>query len=113
VNFTPVFTDQENYYSIGIDKDTGDHVCEVVITWIAWYSRYFRLTKDEIERFNADPKSLEGIARAFASSGAVTNYAERLILSENLEETELRDRILCAKETQNKPCEATGDNVSS
>ena len=88
-----LFIDQENYYSIGIDEETGEYVMQVVITWIAWYSRYFRLTPDEVQRFEADPRSLSGLARAFAGSGAVTKYADRMIRSEKTEENELRDRI--------------------
>lgn len=103
MQFKALYIDKENYYSVGIDEETGEHVMEVVITWIAWYSRNFRLTQDEIQRFEADSKSLEGIARAFAGSGAVSNYGHRMILSEKTDENELRDRIALEKQTQNKP----------
>lgn len=111
MKFRELYTDKDNYYSVGIDEETGEHVMEVVITWIAWYSRYFRLTDDEIQRFEADRGSLAGIARAFAGSGAVSNYGDRMILSEKIEENEIRDRIAREKQSQNKPAHPTAGNL--
>ena len=97
MRFKALFTDKENYYSVGIDEETGEYVMEVVVTWIAWYSRYFRLTPEEIQRFEEDHHSLSEMARAFVGSGGVTHYGDRMIFSEKTEEN-----AFCKSVTQEK-----------
>jgi len=94
MNYSPSYIDKENYYSVGVDSETGNHMLEVVITHIAWYSRYFALTEDEIRRFKSDPASLKPLALSLAGSGAIKVYASRLVYSEKTAENELRDSYL-------------------
>jgi hypothetical protein len=36
------------FLSVGIDEETGEHLIEVIITWVAWYGIYFRLLAAEV-----------------------------------------------------------------
>lgn len=94
MKFKSLYTNQEHYYSIGIDEESGDYVMEVVITHIACYSRFFRLTEDEIKRFKDQEDSLNGIAGSFASPAAIKVYAKRLIYSQKTEENKIKEEIL-------------------
>jgi hypothetical protein len=58
MRFKRTYLNKEHYYSIGIDEETGENVMEVVITWVCWYSVYFRLTDEEHERFQQDQEAL-------------------------------------------------------
>ena len=97
MKFKSLYKNQDHYYSIGIDEETGDYVMEVVITHIAWYSRFFKLTDDEVKRFKEKEDSLNGIASSFASSAAIQNYTERLILSQKTDENKLKEELLKSK----------------
>jgi len=37
----------ENYFSIGRDIENGCYCIEVIMTWVAWYSRYFEISEEE------------------------------------------------------------------
>jgi hypothetical protein len=56
---------------------------EVIIPWIAWYFRYFRITKEEFELFNSDGKGkLDELAESFTGSDGIKNNSERFIRSD-------------------------------
>ena len=65
-NYTPIFTNSEKYYSVGTDGNE-DYVMEIVITWVAWYSRYFRISKQEFNWHKNDLRKLDTLADRFYS----------------------------------------------
>ena len=91
------FIDRDYYYSVGVDLSTGEYIMEVVITHIAWYSRYFSLSENEVSKFKEDNTSLRNLAKSFGAPGAVKAYAERLVNSQNTQENLLRDQYLSQK----------------
>jgi hypothetical protein len=86
VNLQRVHTNQSEYYSLGIDEETKGHVLEVVITWVAWYSRFFKLTKEEFEAYPANQVEIDELARSCAGANGITNNRERFICSQKSEE---------------------------
>jgi hypothetical protein len=82
MNYQPLFISAEHYYSVGIDHDSGDYLIEVVITWIAWYSIYFRLTEAEIAAFKSDPTALVELSYEMAADKGVRRFRDRMVLNQ-------------------------------
>lgn len=64
--------------------DSNDYVMEVMITGIAWYSIYFRLSDDEIDQFNRDNNALIDLSQRFAVDKGKKFYKDRLIISDGM-----------------------------
>jgi hypothetical protein len=82
MKFKSIYKDSDNYYSVGIDEETGKYVIEIVITWIAWYSIYFSLTDEEVEMFKKNESALTGLANEMAHDKGRSKFREQLILNE-------------------------------
>ncbi len=44
----------EKLYSVGFSKELDSYVMSIVVPWIAWYNRYYRITKEEYESLSTD-----------------------------------------------------------
>ncbi len=82
MQFERIYIDRGNYYSIGIDRETGEYLIEVVITWIAWYYVYFRLTPEEVAEFERDNQALTPLSYELAADKGAKKYADRLVLNQ-------------------------------
>ncbi len=43
----------EKYYSVGYVLSIDKYVLACVVPWIAWYNRYYEITKDEYDSFGS------------------------------------------------------------
>lgn len=82
MKFKPIYKDSDNYYSVGIDEESGKYVIEVVITWIAWYNIYFSLTDEEVELFKKNESALTELANEMAHDKGKSKFKDRLILNQ-------------------------------
>ena len=82
----------EKYYSVGYNPKIKKYLLVDVVTWIAWYERYFEISEDEYEMFGSD--ELDAIAERFHKEGTASDYF--LFSVKNEENTskqlEMRDR---------------------
>lgn len=74
-----IHEDQERYYSVGIDDESGRGVIEVVVTPLAWRTFRFRLGDDELAAVRADPHALDDLAERLAVDKGQRFYADRLL----------------------------------
>lgn len=91
----------EKYYSVGYNSKIKKYLLADVITWIAWYERYFEINKNEYEMFGFD--ELDSIAERVHKEGLTS---ARFLFSEKNEENtedqlEMRQR---AKANLNEVC---------
>jgi hypothetical protein len=86
MKFKRVHTNQDEYYSIGIDEETGGYVLDIVMTGVAWYSRYFRLTKEEFEAYPKNRATMDRLARGCAGASGIENNRARFISSQKTDE---------------------------
>ncbi len=86
MRYRSIYANRDHYYSVGIDDETGEWLMEVVITWVAWYSIYFRLTTAEIECFNEDHDSLTALSYELASDKGRSKFRDRLVFNERPED---------------------------
>jgi len=88
MKYRSVHINKDGYYSIGIDEETGPYVLEVVMTWVAWYSRYFRLSKEEFDSYPKNQAEIDLLARACAGDSGIKNNQDRFIYSEKSQENQ-------------------------
>ena len=81
-DFVAVWTNENEYYRVGVDRKTGDKVIEIVITSIGWYSVFFKLTQEEFSWYQTNVDNLNDLARQFASDQGREFFADRLIFTE-------------------------------
>jgi hypothetical protein len=86
MKFRAEHINREGYYCLGIDEETKTYVLEVIITWVAWYSRYFRLSKEEFERYPNNQAGIDAMALSCAGAAGIENNRERFIYSQKTEE---------------------------
>lgn len=82
----------EKYYSIGYNSKLGKYMLADVVTWIAWYERYFEITEEEYYMFGSD--ELDAIAESVHKEGTAS---QRFLFSAKSEENtekqlKLRDK---------------------
>jgi hypothetical protein len=82
MNYRQLYINTEHYYSVGIDDDSGEYLIEVVITWIAWYSIFFRLTATEIEAFKSNPIALTDLSYEMAADKGAKHFRDRMVLNQ-------------------------------
>lgn len=84
----------EKYYSIGYNSKLKKYMLADVITWIAWYERYFEITEEEYNMFGTEEldelaESLHrvgtGSQRFLFSVKNEENTPEQLIMREKAE----------------------------
>lgn len=71
----------EKYYSIGYNSKIKKYVLADVITWIAWYERYFEITEEEYNMFGTE--KLDKLAESLHRIGT---GSQRFLFSEKNEE---------------------------
>lgn len=81
-NYSEIYCSSDNYYSVGIDADTGEPLIQVVITWVAWYSVYFRLTPEEFAAFQCDHEALTPLSYELAKDKGFDKFRDRLVHNE-------------------------------
>ncbi len=86
MKFRSAHINREGYYALGVDEETNSYVLEVVMTWIAWYSRYFRLSKEEFEGYPGNQAEMDSLAHSCAGAAGIENNRERFIYSQKSEE---------------------------
>ena len=82
----------EKYYSVGYNSKINKYILADVITWIAWYERYFEISEEEYKMFGSN--ELDSIAERMHKEGT---DSDRFLFSvkdeENTsEQLEMRDR---------------------
>ena len=79
----------EKYYAIGYNSNLNKYVLADVITWVAWYERYFEITEEEYNMFGSD--ELDVIAERFHKEGT---GSQRFLFSVKNEENTAEQLIL-------------------
>lgn len=82
MQYERIHVNHDHYYSVGIDRESGDYLIEVLITWVAWYSIYFRLTPEEVRLFEADADSLTSLSYELAKDKGFDRFRDRLVHNE-------------------------------
>ena len=82
----------EKYYSVGYNSKIRKYLLADAITWVAWYERYFEISKEEYEMFGFE--ELDAIAEVLHKEGT---KAPRFLFSDKNEENtavqlEMRNR---------------------
>ena len=72
---------REKYYSVGYSPELKKYILVDVVTWIAWYSRYFEITEDEYSLFGTEV--LDNIADTLHKEGKSSG---RFLFSDKAEE---------------------------
>lgn len=79
-------TDIDRYFSIGYCPEIEEYIMSVVVTWIAWYDRYYIITKDDYMLYKNDKetfynkyekeikKKQDCFTEKFIGAGALRDY---------------------------------------
>ena len=86
MKFRSVHVNRQGFYALCTDEETKAYVLEVLMTLGAWYSRYFRLSKDEFEGYPGNRTEIDALARSCAGAAGIQNNRERFIYSQKPEE---------------------------
>lgn len=83
----------EKYYCVGYCPILNKYILACVITWIAWYNRYYEITKEEYDSFGSD--DLDSLAEELYKQGT---SSERFLFSDKKEDNNqtqlrLRDKL--------------------
>ena len=62
----------EKLYSVGFSKELDSYVMSIVVPWIAWYNRYYRITKEKYKGLGEKEYGL-----AYSSMLGILNYIEK------------------------------------
>ena len=73
----------EKLYSVGYDEKSKQYIMEIVITWIAWYNRYYLISKEEYQWFETFIEKLDTLADRCLR---IEEFGDRFIKSDKLEE---------------------------
>lgn len=73
----------EKYYRIGYISIVDKYILANVVPWIAWYDRYYEITKEEYDLFELDIESLDNLAEKLYKCGV---NSEHFLFSEKKEE---------------------------
>ncbi|MBP3458643.1 MAG: ABC transporter ATP-binding protein [Lachnospiraceae bacterium] len=76
-------TRREKMYSIGYSPSLEKYILSCVVCWIAWYNRYFEISKEEYDLYKTDIEQLDRIAHECHEWG---EFSERFLCSEENEE---------------------------
>lgn len=88
----------EKYYSVGYMPVIDKYVLACVVTWIAWYNRYYEITGSEYDSFGS--KLLDELAETLHKQGT---HSTRFLFSDKNEENtkeQLELRKMCHKRYQ-------------
>lgn len=79
----------DKYYLVGYCPKLDKYVLACVVTWIAWYNRYYELTKEEYDSFGSE--NLDKLAENLYRQGM---SSERFLFSDKKEENDENQLIL-------------------
>lgn len=82
---------KEKYYSVGYSVELKKYILVDVVTWIAWYNRYFEITEKEYNSFGT--VTLDNIADLLHKDG---KNSRRFLFSDKTEENNAEQK-LCAQ----------------
>ena len=71
----------EKYYFVGYNSKIDKYLLADVVAWVAWYERYFEISKDEYEMFGSD--ELDALAERLHKEGT---SSDRFLFSVKNEE---------------------------
>lgn len=83
---------KEKYYSVGYSVELKKYILVDVVTWIAWYNRYFEITEDEYNSFGTI--ELDNIADLLHKAG---NNSGRFLFSDKIEENNDEQKLYAGK----------------
>ena len=72
---------RDKYYCIGYSPELDRYVLACAVTWIAWYHRYYEISKEEYDLFGS--AELDELADTLYKQGC---NSERFLFSEKKEE---------------------------
>ena len=58
---------EEKLYSVGYSRKSKSYVMSIVITWVMWFNRYYRITKEEYDSFGTS--TLDKLSESFLREG--------------------------------------------
>lgn len=70
-------------YSIGYSPSLDKYILSSIVCWIAWYNRFFEISKEEYDLYKTDLKQLDRIALECHEQGTAS---KRFICSQKEEE---------------------------
>ncbi|SFU75235.1 ABC transporter ATP-binding protein [Butyrivibrio sp. M55] len=84
----------EKLYRVGYIPSIGKYIIACVVTWVAWYDKYFEITEEEYNSFGAE--SLDELANELRNQGSDSS---RFLFSDKNEENtkeqqKLRDKLI-------------------
>lgn len=77
------------YYSIGYSPSLKKYILSSVVTWIAWYNRYFEITQEEYNFSETNVDLLDEIAHQCQLYGVLSG---RFICSDKTEENQTEEQ---------------------
>ena len=83
---------REKYYSVGYSSELEKYILVDVVTWVAWYNRYFEITQKEYDSFGT--AALDNIAELLHNEG---KDSERFLFSDKIEENNEEQKIYAGK----------------
>jgi len=73
----------EKYYSVGFDKENNRYLLSVVITWVAWFKRYYLISNEEYDWYDTNLWKLDLLAEECYND---KTSSERFVYSEREDE---------------------------
>lgn len=73
----------EKLYRVGYIACLDKYVLASVVTWVAWYDRFFEITEEEYRLFERDLSALDALAKELGELG---ERSERFLFSDKTEE---------------------------
>lgn len=83
---------RDKYYFIGYSPDLDKYILACAVAWIAWYNRYYEITKEEYDLFGS--AELDELADTMYKQGRNSN---RFLFSEKKEENDKKQLDLLNK----------------
>lgn len=71
----------EKLYSVGFCPELNKYILVCVIPWIAWYNRYYEISKEEYESFGSE--ALDNLAEELYKQGITS---KKFLFSDKIEE---------------------------
>ena len=75
-------------YSVGYVPEVDKYILSCVVTWVAWYNRYYEITKEEYEAFGTE--RLDQLASRFRE---LECKSDRFLFSDRDEENTVNWKI--------------------
>lgn len=84
----------EKLYRIGYLAAINKYVLASVVTWVAWYDRFFEISEEEYRLFEGDISTLDALANELREQG---ESSERFLFSDKKEENSPEQAMLRQK----------------